>query len=89
MNVSSDNFVIKIPTQQPLEAIEQEIRRLPSLDPRSLRAPVSEAARDGLKFGESLPVELANRVIEERLRDPGAVAGILANRTRVIIADQA
>ena len=48
MKVSSDNFVIKIPTQTPLAAIEQEIRRLAALDPRSLRAPVSRAARDGL-----------------------------------------
>jgi hypothetical protein len=35
-----------------------------------------------------LPVELAERVIEERLGDVAASAGTLANRTRVIIADQ-
>jgi ATP-dependent Lhr-like helicase len=89
VKVSSDNFVIRFPPGQPVGPVEQEIRRLAAVDPRSLRPAVNDSARDELKFGECLPVELENRVIEERPSDPGAVAGTLANRTRIIIADRA
>ena len=86
---TSDNFVIKFPIHQQIGPVEQEIRRLAAVDPRSVRPAVSESARDGLKFAECLPIDLADRVVQERLGDPSAVAATLANRTRVIFADQA
>jgi hypothetical protein len=80
MRVTSDNFVIKFATSQPLASIEQAIGLLVAVDPGSLRAPVSESGRDGLKFAECLPVELADGVIEERLADPAAIAATLTRR---------
>jgi ATP-dependent helicase Lhr and Lhr-like helicase len=86
--VTSDNFVIKFPPHQPLSTIEPEIRRLAAVDLRSLRPPVSESARDELKFAECLPLELANGVVRERLGDPSSMAGNLARLTRIVIADR-
>jgi hypothetical protein len=74
---------------QPLDRIEQEIRRFAAVDPGSLQPPVSDAARDELKFAECLPVELAEQVVQERLGDPMGVAGILVSPARIVIADQA
>ena len=88
MRVTSDNFMIRFPPRQPLGEIEPEIRHLAAVDPRSVRAPVSEATRDGLKFGECLPVELANRVIEDRLGDAAGIAGCLSRPTRTVLHDQ-
>ena len=82
------HFVIRLPTHQAVRHVERDIRRLADLDPLSLRPAVSESARDELKFGECLPDELADRVVQVRLADPAGVADTLANRTRVIIADQ-
>jgi hypothetical protein len=39
--------------------------------------PVNDAAWDGLKFTECPRVEPADRVVQERLGDPAAVAGTL------------
>jgi ATP-dependent Lhr-like helicase len=87
MRVTSDNFAIKFAPARALGDIDQEIRRLAAADPDSLRAPVSEAARDGLKFAECLPAELANQVIEERLSDSAAIAATMARPTRTVIAE--
>jgi hypothetical protein len=69
--------------------VEQEIRRLSAVHPRSLHPPVSNSARDELKFAECLPVELADRVVQDRLGDQAAVAGCLGRPTKVVIAKQA
>jgi ATP-dependent Lhr-like helicase len=87
MKVTSDNFAVKFPPHQPLAVLEPEIRRLADLDPGSLRIPVSDSAREELKFVECLPIGLANRVIQDRLGDPEVIASTLARTTRVINAD--
>jgi ATP-dependent Lhr-like helicase len=84
MRVTSDNFVIRLPPGKPLDLIEQEIRHLAAVDPGPLRAQVSESAREGVKFAECLPVEVADRVVEERLGDQGAVAVTLVRATRIV-----
>jgi prepilin-type processing-associated H-X9-DG protein len=81
----SDNFVIRFPPQTPPATIEQEIAKLVAVDLGSLRIRVSEAARDGLKFADCLPVELADLVVRERMADPLAIAGCLGKPTRVAI----
>jgi hypothetical protein len=40
-----------------------------------------------LKFAECLPIELADRVIQERLGDTKSMAETLARSTRVVIGD--
>jgi hypothetical protein len=52
------------------------------------RAIGSGAARDELKFGECLPVELADRVVLERLGDPAAVTVTLTRPMRIVNAEQ-
>jgi ATP-dependent Lhr-like helicase len=89
MRTTSDNFMVKFPPHQQVGPVEQEIRRLAAVDPRSLHPPVSDSARDELKFAVCLPVELADRVARERLSDPGAVAGALTRPTRIVIVDHA
>ncbi len=89
MRVTSDNFVVKFPPLQSFTVIEHQIRHLAAVDPGSLRVPDIDSARDELMFAECLPVELANRVIQERLGDPEAIAATLARTTRVINADKA
>ena len=88
VRVTSDNFAVKFPPDQQVGLVEQEIQRLAHVDPRSLQPAVSESARDELKFAECLPVELADRVIQERLGDPAAVSATLARPTRIVLADQ-
>jgi hypothetical protein len=87
MRVTSDNFAVKFPPHQPLAALEPGIRRLAAVDPASLKVPVSDSARDGLKFAECVPVELADRVIQDRLGDPAAIVLTLTGTMRAINAD--
>jgi ATP-dependent Lhr-like helicase len=88
MKVTFDNFAVKFPPHQPLVGIESEIRRLATVDPGSLRVSVSESARDELKFAECLPIDVANRVIQDYLGDPAAMARTLGRPTRVITTGQ-
>jgi hypothetical protein len=88
VKATPDNLVIKWPLHQSLATIEEEIRRLTAIEPRSLQPQVSESARDALKFAEWLPVDLADQVVKERLSDPTAIAGTIARPTRMVSTDR-
>jgi hypothetical protein len=63
---------------------ERGRRDLAGSDLRGLGPRVSEAAREGLKFAECLPHELAVNIAQGRLSDPRTVADALGRRTWVI-----
>jgi ATP-dependent Lhr-like helicase len=45
---------------------------------------IEEAAREGLKFSQCLPEELALTTLASRLRDTAAVGAVLAQPVRVV-----
>jgi ATP-dependent helicase Lhr and Lhr-like helicase len=50
-----------------------------------MRPAIDEAAIDGLKFSECLPVELAIEMLERRLQAPDATRGILKDYVRFLV----
>jgi hypothetical protein len=85
MKVIHDNFVARSLPHQLSTLIEREIRCLADVDPGSFGPPVNGSALDDLKFAECLPNDLATRVVQERLADEPAVAGVLGKPARALI----
>jgi ATP-dependent Lhr-like helicase len=87
LKVASDNFSVTFGTPPDPQAVEREVLGLITADAVSIVPAVNEAARDGLKFAECLPTDLADRVIQARLADEGGVVEVLARPTRCVTAD--
>ena len=75
--VISDNFAIRFEAPIDLPRIEAELADLVRVAASEFHHPVSETARDHLKFSECLPNNLADRVIKARLQNTVGVAAIL------------
>jgi ATP-dependent Lhr-like helicase len=84
LRVTGDNLAVRFQSPPDVLAVERTIAALRDADADVFAPAVSEAARDGLKFSECLPTELADRVIRARLSDPIGVAEALGRRTRNI-----
>jgi len=50
-----------------------------------MRPAVDEAAIDGLKFSECLPIELAMEMLERRFQEPDAIRRILEEHVRFVV----
>jgi ATP-dependent helicase Lhr and Lhr-like helicase len=50
-----------------------------------MRPAVDEAAIDGLKFSECLPIELATEMLERRLQDVDATRRVLEEHVRFLV----
>lgn len=80
--VKHDSFTLAFDSSVQLRDAERAITVVSRKDVAAMRPAVDEAAVDGLKFSECLPIELATEMLEQRLQDPVATSRILHQRVR-------
>jgi len=83
--VGHDNFAVKIEaaaTPGDLEALITDVRSQPAAD---LRPAIDPDAVAALKFADCIPPELAERMLQERVRDAGGTAAVLADPIRIAV----
>jgi ATP-dependent Lhr-like helicase len=78
----ADNFAVRFGPQPDAGAIHRAIAMLRVEDASRMLPPVSEAARDGLKFSECLSPALSDQVIQARLSDAQGIIATLGTPTR-------
>jgi len=83
--VTYDSFTLTFELAVKLEDVEQAIGVIRQQDVAVMRPAVDEAAIDGLKFSECLPIELATEMLERRLQDPEATRRILDEYVRFLV----
>ena len=79
-----DNFGVRLEGGGKPGQAEDVIRDLPSATPEAIVPAVNEGARQGLKFSECLPPDLAAGVVQARLADPAGVAAVLRQPLRTV-----
>lgn len=82
--VGFDSFSLNFESSVKVERIEAAVDALRSIEPAELHPSVEEAAADGLKFSQCIPLDLAVAMLEQRLLDESSVRSILAEPTRYI-----
>ena len=82
--VSHDSFTLTFESAVRLQDVERAIEAIRQHDVAAMRPVVDEAAIDGLKFSECLPIELATEMLERRLQDPEATRHILEEHVRFV-----
>lgn len=83
--VSHDSLTLTFDSAVELPDVERSIAAVRQGDVSAMRAAVDEAALDGLKFSECLPIELAIEMLERRLQDPDATRRILEEPVRFLV----
>ena len=83
--VTHDSFTLTFESAVKLQDIERVIGEIRQHDVSAMRPAVDEAAIDGLKFSECLPVELAIEMLERRLQEPEATRRILKEHVRFLV----
>lgn len=83
--VNHDSFTLTFGSAVKLQDVERAIGEIRHRNVTDMRPTVDEAAIDGLKFSECLPVELAVEMLERRLQDPDATRRILEQRVRFLV----
>lgn len=76
--VSPNNLSIKVGGSDSSAEIHAAIENVCRSAPETMVPEVSTKAIDGLKFSECLPADLAERVLQERMRDSNAIRRIQA-----------
>ena len=83
--VTYDSFTITFESAVKLQNVEQAIEAIRQHDVADMRPSVDEAAVDGLKFSECLPIEFATEMLERRLQDQEATQRILDENARFFV----
>lgn len=83
--VGHDSFVLEFPSDHKMQDAENAINELRERVPAEMLPDVDEAAIDGLKFSECLPVELALEMLSRRLQDTAATTHVLQETVRHIV----
>lgn len=83
--VSHDSFTLTFESAAKLQDVEQAIGAIRQCDVAEMRPAVDEAAVDGLKFSECLPIDLATAMLERRLQEPEATRRILEDHVRFVV----
>jgi ATP-dependent Lhr-like helicase len=83
--VTHDSFTLTFESAVKLQDVERAIGAIRQHDVANMRPAVDEAAIDGLKFSECLPIELATEMLERRLQDPDATRRILEEHVRFLV----
>lgn len=83
--VSHDSFVLEFPSDYKMQDAENAIDELRERVPAEMLPDVDEAAIDGLKFSECLPIELALEMLNRRLQDTAATTHVLQETVRHIV----
>ncbi|MCA9063024.1 MAG: ATP-dependent helicase, partial [Planctomycetaceae bacterium] len=85
--VRHNSFTLTFDKALKLQDVEQAISLIRQHDVSAMRPAVDEAAIDGLKFSECLPVDLATEMLERRLQDLQATRRVLAEHMRIIVQE--
>lgn len=83
--VTHDSFTLTFEPAVKLDDIERAIAEIRQHNVTDMRPAVDEAAIDGLKFSECLPIELATEMLERRLQDPDATQQTLKEHVRFLV----
>ena len=77
-------MIVEFERALPLDTVQRAIENLRSCDPGTLLPTVTHEARQGLKFSDCLPPELALHSLAVRTQDHVAVERVLGSRVRLI-----
>jgi ATP-dependent helicase Lhr and Lhr-like helicase len=83
--VSHDSFTLTFETAVKLQDVEQAIGAIRQQNVDEMRPAVDEAAVDGLKFSECLPIDLATEMLERRLQEPEATRQVLEEHVSFVV----
>jgi ATP-dependent Lhr-like helicase len=83
--VSHDSFVLEFASDHKMQDVENAINELRERVPAEMLPDVDEAAIDGLKFSECLPLELALEMLSRRLQDTAATSHVFHESVRHIV----
>ena len=83
--VKHNSFTLKFHASLKLQDAEAAINTIKTRDVAEMYPAIDEAAIDGLKFSECLPVDLAIRMLERRLQDRPATQHILEQEIRFLV----
>ena len=83
--VGHDSFMLTFSTAIKLQDVEQAIAAIRQHDVVEMRPAVDEAAIDGLKFSDCLPIDLATVMLERRLQDQESTRRVLEEQVRFVV----
>jgi ATP-dependent Lhr-like helicase len=83
--VSHDSFTLTLESAIKLQDVERAIEAIRQQDVANMRPAVDEAAIDGLKFSECLPIDLAIQMLERRLQEPLPTRQVLDEHVRFVL----
>lgn len=83
--VSHDSFTLTFESALKLQDVEQAIGAIRQHAAAEMRPVVDEAAIDGLKFSECLPIDLATEMLERRLQDQVSTRRVLEEQVRFVV----
>jgi len=85
--VDHDSFKLSFTAALKLQDVERAIEAIRQQDAADMRPAVDEAAIEGLKFSECLPIDFAREMLERRLHDPWATREVLSEPVRFLVQD--
>lgn len=83
--VSHDSFTLTFESAIKLQDVEQAIGAIRQHDVAEMQPVVDEAAIDGLKFSECLPIDLATEMLGRRLQEPDSTRRVLEEQVRCVV----
>ncbi|QDU98795.1 DEAD/DEAH box helicase [Lignipirellula cremea] len=83
--VGHDSFTLTFESAVKLQDVESAIEAIRQCDVAEMRPAVDEAAIEGLKFSECLPVDLAKEMLERRLQESETTRRVLEENTRFVV----
>jgi ATP-dependent Lhr-like helicase len=83
--ISHDSFKLTFESVSNLQDVERAIDAIRQRNVTEMRPAVDQAAIEGLKFSECLPIDLATEMLERRLQEPEATRRILEQYARFVI----
>ncbi|MEZ5941181.1 MAG: DEAD/DEAH box helicase [Planctomycetaceae bacterium] len=83
--VDHDSFTLTFHSSLKLQDVERAINSIRQGDASIMCPSVEEAAIEGLKFSECLPIELAIEMLERRLQDTDATRHVLQEHVRFVV----
>jgi ATP-dependent Lhr-like helicase len=86
--VRHDSFTLTFESAMTMHDVQQAIERIRQRDVAAMRPAVDEAAIDGLKFSECLPIELATEMLERRLQDVEATQRTLDEQVSFVVQQE-
>lgn len=86
--VSHDSFTLTFESAVKLQEVQRAIDAIHEHDIAAMRPVVDEAAIDGLKFSDCLPVELAKKMLERRLQEPEATRRIIEESVGFVVQQE-